>query len=128
MSSTIPRLVNIYHQRKLATIDPKLVDKVEVNSDGETHISKKIHHFATNCKFRSTVFHNHNHFYNIARYDCTCADPLEKDPEPFLGARWGSCLKQMPMDRPKYLDDIQIERPVKRNVVVAQAEEPEVKE
>ena len=36
----------------------------------------------TNCKFRETIFCNHNHHYNISRYDVLAYAPIERDEGP----------------------------------------------
>ena len=36
----------------------------------------------TNCKFRETIFCNHNHHYNISRYDILAYVPCERDEGP----------------------------------------------
>jgi len=38
--------------------------------------------FLTNCKFRETVFCNHNHHYNISRSDILAYVPIERDEGP----------------------------------------------
>ena len=36
----------------------------------------------TNCKFRETIFCNHNHHYNISRHDIIAYVPIERDEGP----------------------------------------------
>lgn len=36
----------------------------------------------TNCKFRETIFCNHNHHYNISRHDIISYNPYERDEGP----------------------------------------------
>lgn len=36
----------------------------------------------TNCKFRETIFCNHNHHYNISRHDILAYVPWERDEGP----------------------------------------------
>lgn len=38
--------------------------------------------FLTNCKFRETIFANHNHHYNISRHDILAYVPVERDEGP----------------------------------------------
>ena len=38
--------------------------------------------FLTHCKFRETIYANHNHHYNIARQDILAFYPIERDENP----------------------------------------------
>jgi len=71
--------------------------------------------FLTNCKFRETIFCNHNHYYNISRNDIIAYHPIERDEGP----TWIPPPPQKPAPPPK----IRMPPPPKQ-VVVKVPEKP----
>ena len=71
MSSTIPRFVAVRRVRSRGSIGqaPREVvapqNKMRIKSAASCGLAP----FGTSCVFRDCIFHNHNHLYNLARYD-----------------------------------------------------------
>ena len=79
MSSTIPRFVGV---RRYVHTGGKKKDTGGIGFDPYARAkSKRRGTFETDCLFRECLMHNHNHLYNLARFD-TPSYYFEEEPRP----------------------------------------------